>query len=124
VIYGNGVIAKTKNSVEPKEDQRRKFGEDERETTDLPKAKARPGSLVASAKSRSEIWMSPMHMVSWETKPSIEPEPYWMENSDPLALYVVEAEESYLAWRKHAMEVHLELGTQRLLDPVSRMTLN
>jgi hypothetical protein len=46
----------------------------------------------------------------------MEPEPYWMENSEPLALYVEEADESYLAWRKQAMEVHLVLGTQRLLD--------
>ena len=46
----------------------------------------------------------------------MEPEPYWMENSEPLALYVEEAEESYLAWRKQAIEVHLTLGTQRLLD--------
>lgn len=47
-----------------------------------------------------------------------------MENSEPFALYVDEALESYLAWRKHAMDVHLVLGTQRLLDPVSKMTLN
>lgn len=65
-----------------------------------------------------------------------------MENSLPFALYVEEAVESYLAWRKQAIEVQLVLGTQRLLDlenlyigkrkddelikayPVSRMTLN
>jgi hypothetical protein len=86
--------------------------------------------------------MSPMVSLSLETKPSMDPEPYWMENSVPLALYVEEALESYLVWRKQAMEVHLVLGTQRLLDlqgtwlggehielnslayPVSRITLN
>jgi hypothetical protein len=39
-----------------------------------------------------------------------------MENSEPFALYVDDDVESYLAWRKQAMEVHLVLGTQRLLD--------
>jgi hypothetical protein len=51
-----------------------------------------------------------------ETKPSIEPEPYWIENEEPLALYVDEPEESYLAWRKHAMDVHCVLGTHKLLE--------
>jgi hypothetical protein len=55
---------------------------------------------------------------------------------------VEELLDSYFAWRKHAIDVHLELGTQRLLDlgrvgveytiakkgvfsyPVSRITLN
>lgn len=46
----------------------------------------------------------------------MDPEPYWIENSEPLALYVDEALESYLVWRKHAMDVHFELGTQRLLE--------
>lgn len=68
--------------------------------------------------------MSPKTMSSFETKPSIEPEPYWMENSVPLALYEDEADESYLVWRKQAMEVHWLLGTHRLLEPVSKMTLN
>lgn len=92
--------------------------------THFPKAKARPGSLVASAKSKFLTVRSPIVRTSRDTKPSIEPEPYWMENSEPFALYVDEALESYLAWRKHAMDVHLVLGTQRLLDPVSKMTLN
>jgi len=46
----------------------------------------------------------------------MEPEPYWIENSEPLALYDEDALESNLAWRKHAIEVHCVLGTQRLLD--------
>jgi hypothetical protein len=46
----------------------------------------------------------------------MEPEPYWIENSVPLALYDEDALESYLAWRKQAIEVHCALGTQRLLD--------
>jgi hypothetical protein len=39
-----------------------------------------------------------------------------MENSDPLALNVEDAVESYLACKKHAMDVHDLLGTQRLLE--------
>ena len=54
--------------------------------TYLPKAKAKPGSLVASAKSWFLMVMSPMVKTSRETKPSMEPEPYWIENSEPLAL--------------------------------------
>ena len=110
--------------------------------TYLPNAKASPGSLVASAKSVLGIVRSPIRSVSWETKPSMEPEPYWMLNSEPFALWVEDELESYLVWRKHAMEVHFTLGTQRLLElpnqrqhltvatsgimshPVSRMTLN
>ena len=34
----------------------------------------------------------------------------------PFALYVDDAFESYLAWRKHAIDVHDVLGTQRLLE--------
>lgn len=37
-----------------------------------------------------------------------------MENSEPLALYDVEEEESNLACRKQAMEVHCVLGTHKL----------
>lgn len=47
-----------------------------------------------------------------------------MANSVPLALYVDDADESYFEWRKQAIDVHLELGTQRLDEPVSRTTLN
>lgn len=43
--------------------------------SNLPKAKASPGSLVASAKSCLLMVMSLMVMVSWQTKPSSEPEP-------------------------------------------------
>ena len=82
--------------------------------SNFPKANAKPGSLVASAKSCFKISRSPSLSLSLETKPSIEPLPYWMENSDPLALYVEDWDESYLEWRKQAMEVHLVLGTQRL----------
>ena len=39
-----------------------------------------------------------------------------MENVVPFALYVDDAFESYLAWRKHAIDVHDVLGTQRLLE--------
>lgn len=47
-----------------------------------------------------------------------------MENSEPFVLYVEEEDESYFVWRKQAMDVHWELGTQRLLEPVSKITLN
>lgn len=84
--------------------------------TNLPKANARPGSLVASAKSWCLMVKSPITRLSFETKPSMEPEPYWIEKLDPLALCVDEDCESYLVWRKQAMEVHLTLGTHKLLD--------
>jgi hypothetical protein len=107
VVNRDGVISETKNAVEPD----RTYGSARTLTrsihsTYLPKANARPGSLVASAKSWFLMVMSPMVIVSLETKPSIEPEPYWIENSEPLALYVDEAEESYFVCRKHAIDVH------------------
>ena len=74
--------------------------------TYFPKANARPGSFVASAKSCFLIFKSPIVRSSLETKPSMEPEPYWMENSVPFALYVDDAFESYLVCRKQAIEVH------------------
>jgi len=43
-------------------------------------------------------------------------------NKVPLALYVAESEEKYLFLTKQAMVVHLDDGTQRLLDPVSKIT--
>lgn len=42
----------------------------------FPKAKASPGSLVASAKSCPSIERSPIWRRSLETNPSMEPEPY------------------------------------------------
>jgi len=54
----------------------------------------------------------------------MEPDPYWIENDVPLALYVEDCFESYFACRKQAMDVQPLLGTQRLLEPVSRITLN
>jgi hypothetical protein len=39
-----------------------------------------------------------------------------MENSEPLALWDDDALESYLVCRKQAIDVHLTLGTQRLLE--------
>jgi hypothetical protein len=36
---------------------------------------------------------------------------------------VLEDEESYLLWRKQAIELHCDEGTQRLELPVSRTTL-
>lgn len=60
--------------------------------------------------------MSPMERESCETNPSIEPEPYWIEKVEPLALYEDDALERYLAWRKHAIELQPALGTQRLLE--------
>lgn len=57
-----------------------------------------------------------MVSLSCETNPSIEPEPYWMEKSEPLALCEDDDPDSYFAWRKHAMEVQPLLGTQRLLE--------
>ena len=44
------------------------------------------------------------------------PLPYWMEKAEPFALNVEDWAESYFACRKHAMDEHCTLGTQRLLD--------
>jgi hypothetical protein len=65
-----------------------------------------------------------MDTVSWETKPVKLPEPYWIANEEPFFEKVDEAEESYLVWRKQAMELHCVEGTHRLELPVSRTTLN
>jgi hypothetical protein len=142
MVDSNSVVSKTENAIEPVDNPVGHRDDYVNALTYFPKANARPGSLVASAKRTSFIFKSPMESVSRETKPSIEPEPYWIENVVPLALYVDEDDESYFAWRKHAIEVHWELGTQRLLElemrykinsyleqvtgayPVSRMTLN
>ena len=37
-----------------------------------------------------------------------------MSKDEPLALYVWDAEESYLAWKKHEIEVQSLLGTHKL----------
>jgi len=55
--------------------------------------------------------------------PDRAPLPYRISKLEPFFWYVEEALESYLEWRKHAMEVHCEDGTQRLELPVSRTTL-
>jgi hypothetical protein len=39
-----------------------------------------------------------MVTVSWETKPSRDPDPYRMAKSVPLALYEEDEEESYFEW--------------------------
>ena len=62
--------------------------------------------------------------LSEDTNPERLPLPYRISKSEPFALYDEDAEESYLAWRKQAMEVHFDDGTQRLELPVSRTTLN
>jgi hypothetical protein len=61
--------------------------------------------------------------VSELTNPERLPLPYRISKEDPFCLYEEEADESYLAWRKHAIELHFEEGIQRLELPVSRMTL-
>ena len=76
VVHGDGVISKTENTVEPwREMSAAKFMGYSERVTHLPKAKARPGSLVASAKSWPLMVMSPMVSTSLETKPSMEPLP-------------------------------------------------
>lgn len=56
---------------------------------------ARPGSFVASAKVTSLMLIPAIPRTSLEVKPSTDPLPYLMANSDPFALYVSESEESY-----------------------------
>jgi len=62
--------------------------------------------------------------VSELTNPERLPLPYRISNELPFSLYEDEAVESYLAWRKQAMEEHFEDGTQRFELPVSSTTLN
>jgi len=89
-----------------------------------PKAKARPGSSVASANNCFSIFIPAKSRVSALMNPERLPLPYRISNEVPFSLYVDEADESYLLCRKHAMEVHFVEGTQRLELPVSRTTLN
>jgi hypothetical protein len=69
------------------------------------------------------IFRSPIDTVSWETKPLRLPDPYWISKAVPFFLYELEADESYLVWRKQAIELHSDEGTHRLELPVSRTTL-
>jgi hypothetical protein len=64
-----------------------------------------------------------MDIVSLETNPLRLPEPYWIAKDEPFFTCVEEEEESYLVWRKQAIELHSEDGTHRLELPVSRTTL-
>ena len=89
----------------------------------MPNANARPGSEVASAKSWLLTVRSPIRSTSFETKPSMLPEPYWISNELPFARYVLDCVLSYFWCRKHAMEVHDSDGTHRFAEPVSRITL-
>lgn len=65
-----------------------------------------------------------MVTTSLETNPLRLPEPYWIAKEEPFLLKVEEDEDSYLVWRKQAMELHSDDGTHRLELPVSRTTLN
>src|SRR5579862_3269491 len=85
-----------------------------------PNAKARPGSSVASANNWFLIFMPAKSRLSELIKPERLPLPYRISKEVPFSLYVDEADESYLLWRKQAMEVHFVDGTQRLELPVSR----
>jgi hypothetical protein len=84
--------------------------------TYLPKANARPGSFTASANNWSLMVRSPILKWSREMNPSMEPDPYLISKDVPFFLWVEEELESNFVWRKHAIEVHLTLGTQRLLE--------
>ena len=75
VADSNAVISKAKDTVESKYHVSIKGSEGSKGATHLPNANARPGSLVASAKSMPFTVRSPMLKASLETKPSIEPEP-------------------------------------------------
>lgn len=67
VVHRDGVVGETKNAVEPCERWLIETLTTGYKLTHLPKAKARPGSLVASAKSWPSIVKSPIVMTSWET---------------------------------------------------------
>ena len=63
-----------------------------------------------------------MEKVSWDTKPVIEPEPYWISKEEPLATAVEERALSYLACNMQAIDLHCLEGIHKLDEPVSRMT--
>jgi hypothetical protein len=75
VADSNGVIGKAKDTIESRYHVSTRGSEGPKGATHFPKANARPGSLVASAKSMPFTVRSPMLKTSLETKPSIEPEP-------------------------------------------------
>ena len=57
-----------------------------------------------------------MLKISFDTKPVIPPEPYWIAMAEPFALYVDDASDLYFVRRKQPRDVHFALRTQRLLD--------
>lgn len=75
VADSNRIISKTEDAVESRYHVSIRGFKGPKRATHLPKANARPGSLVASAKSMPCTVRSPMAKTSLETKPSIEPEP-------------------------------------------------
>ena len=75
VVDGDGVVSKTEDTVESRYRGLKGGGQGAEGVTYLPKAKARPGSFVASAKSMPFTVRSPIVKTSFETKPSMEPEP-------------------------------------------------
>lgn len=85
MVDRDSVVGKTEDAIEPA-NQIRPGSRAWKSCTYLPNANAKPGSFVASAKSWCLMLRSPIFKVSWDTKPSIEPEPYWIENSVPFTL--------------------------------------
>lgn len=83
-----------------------------------------PGSLTASANSCPSIPNPPQPKLSRLRYPLSDPVPYWISNFVPFFLWEFERSESYWLWRRHAMlnKAQRDEGTQRLLDPVSKMT--
>lgn len=75
VADSNRIISKTEDAIESRYHVSIRGSKGPKRATHLPKANARPGSLVASAKSIPFTLRSPMVKTSLETKPSIEPEP-------------------------------------------------
>lgn len=74
MVDRDGVIGEAEDSIEPARDIER-YQRTMPGGTNLPKAKARPGSVNASAKSWPLMTRSPIVNVSWDTMPVMEPEP-------------------------------------------------
>lgn len=118
----DGVVGETENTVcgegvgSVSTSSNGKGREQESNAPNFPNANANPGSLVDSAKSCFLTVKSPIVSVSCEMIPSRAPEPYWILNSVPLALYDEDLVASYLdccACNRRRLVTDNELGEEK-----------
>merc|ERR1719482_429739 len=98
-----------------------------RRPSNLPAAKARfrgpKLTLSTMAKSWLETSMSPTLTVSEPKTPSTGPEPYCTSYLRPSSLKVLDFVLSYLLCSQQVVKPHFLPGTQRLEEPVSKITV-